>query len=240
MTKKRIVLVLVLSFATPALADDYIPAPWANDGADNRIPGLPGSTYSEWTYDDPIGVYSWDPPESSWIVPHPDKLDPEPIDPCNPSYFSAQRWGIHYDPCLPGGDPCNPPWQDVLPYGFKVRQGGINYAYASWDLNNFIHNQQFKDIRVQVTYFTGAGPAGVDYAGAGTDHDNDPCTPPLWFDAGLVSTTDLGSGWWHEVLAVTMEPNPDYEWFEMAFDQTVIIDQIVIETLCYDPVTQWQ
>jgi len=53
MMNKLIVLVLALAIAAPALADDLIPAPWR---------GEPGTTYSEWTYDDPCGVYDWEGP----------------------------------------------------------------------------------------------------------------------------------------------------------------------------------
>ena len=296
MMKKLITVVLVLAFAGSVLADDLIPAPWANDGADNRVPGLPGSTYSEWTYDDPCGVYDWDFPEASWFVSHPEKEDPTfPWDPCAPS-FSGQVWGIHYDPCLPGGDPCATPWQDVLPYG---RNGGINLAIASWDIGNFNHDQPAKDIWVQLTYYTGAGPAEGDWGSGGfaddpcfvsdpcfvpepmgwweglvsewtgpepewetwdeggetwgywegSPDDLDPCNPdPLetwmseesaeyefWFDAETMSTTDLGSGWWHEVFKVELPLNPDMEWFEGGMAQHILIDQIVIETLCYVP-----
>ena len=92
MMKKLITLVLVLAFAAPALADDVIPPWWADDGGGSRVmptgldpcdpyrytgpEQLQGSTYSQWTYDDPCGVFAWDEPETSWFVSHPEKEDP--------------------------------------------------------------------------------------------------------------------------------------------------------------------
>ena len=88
MMKKLITVVLVLAFAGSVLADDLIPAPWANDGADNRIPGAPGSTFSQWEYDDPCGVYEWDVPEDNYFVSHPAREDPEGL--WGSETFSAQ------------------------------------------------------------------------------------------------------------------------------------------------------
>ena len=308
MMNKLIIVVLAFAIVAPALADDLIPAPWANDGYDNRIPGAPGSTYSEWTYDDPEGVYEYfaDYADNSWFVSHPEKLDPEPLDPCLP-HFSGMIWGST-------GDPCGlaPDWLDGLPGG--VRQGGINYAMGTWHMNNFIHDQPAKDMWVQVTYFNGTeepsefnfggytwqlettpgDPCGepmgfswVDAPLAEWDYETfgdptytwfdeylgydmattntgevplsewDPCSPfgdpmetwdpslpsegDVWYDspAERVSSQVLGEGWIHDVFALTLPINPNFERFEGWLGEdpanAVLIDQIVIETLCYVP-----
>ena len=36
-------------------------------------------------------------------------------------------------------------------------------------------------------------------------------------------------------LDATLDRNPDYEYFAMGFEDVVLIDQILIETLCYVP-----
>lgn len=211
--KLLLVCALALCVGAQVMADDLIPAPFR---------GAPGTTFNKWTYDDPCNVYDGDWPENSWFVSHPDKLDPCLMDPCLP-YFSAQLWGTN-------GDPCAPVWY----YSIAGRYGVIDFAYGSWDINNFIHDQPSKDIWVQVTYINQSmQPVEVDYAGAGTDNVYDPCAPALWYDAQLVSSQILDDGWIHEVFCVTIRPNPDSEWFEIMFVEPVLIDQIVIETLCY-------
>ena len=277
MMNKLIVLVLALAIAAPAVADDLIPAPFRNE---------PGSTYSHWTYNDPCGVYDFDPPESSWYVEHPDKEPPGPMpywDPCSP-YFSMQVWGSNDDPCAPV-------WYDNI----LGRQGVIDFAYGSWDMQNFVHDQPAKDLWVQITYFngtevptefgfgagSGADPCAEPSMGAYEGPDStwpsdmeimwswmepvDPCDPcgpqeqwngfetgldewdpawpdpteewgeEPWFDGERISSQVLGDGWLHDVWVATMEPNPDFEWWEGGWAGNVLIDQIVIETLCYVP-----
>ena len=54
-----------------------------------------------------------------------------------------------------------------------------------------------------------------------------------------VSSEVLGEGWLHDVFALTLPINPNFERFEgwLGDDpaNAVLIDQIVIETLCYVP-----
>jgi len=283
MMNKLIVLVLALAIAAPALADDLIPAPFR---------GEPGSTYSQWSYDDGEGVYDWDLPETFSFVSHPDKEDPYIEDPCSGA-FSAQVWGIP-DPCQAGGEV----WVDT----YMGRDGVINFGMASWDLNNFWSDpvQPAKDMWVQITYHNGTEVSSeIDFLGmGGFDPTADPCAPdtmgeyecpdaewpegmevmwtwmqlvdpcdpcgpeeqwnwmeselvdwdpawpdPLytwsssefWFDGELVSETLLTDGWIHEVWKMTADFNPDFEWFEFGYVEGVMIDQIVIETLCYVP-----
>jgi hypothetical protein len=57
-----------------------------------------------------------------------------------------------------------------------------------------------------------------------------------WVDGELVSTEVLGDGWIHDVYAMTLPLNPSFEYVEGGwFGGTVLIDQVVIETLCYVP-----
>jgi len=57
----------------------------------------------------------------------------------------------------------------------------------------------------------------------------------MWFDAERVNSQVLQDGWIHDVFALTGEPNPEFEWYEMAYVNGVMVDQVVIETLCYVP-----
>jgi len=283
MMNKLIVLVLALAIAAPALADDRVqPPPHPTDPCyPVTWRGAPGSTYSEWTYDDGVGVYTNDPPDNSWFVSHPDKEDPlAEFD----GYFSVQDWGGDEDPETPD-------WFDGLPGG--IRQGGINFWYGTWWINNFVHDQPAKDMWVQVTYLTeDGGPAEYDWVVAGYSdpcfaaeewgeweglledwtgpipeingswwetwedegawaywegplEDLDPCNPdPLetwetepvaWPE--LESSEVLGDGWIHDVWAVTLPLNPEWEYFGFGVVEgpTILIDQIIVETLCYVP-----
>ncbi len=186
MMNKLIVLVLALAIVAPALADDVVIPWWADDGLGNRVgptgqdpcdparwtgpEQLQGSTFSEWTYD----VDTGDPffPDDSYFVSHPLKEDPwheiggEP--------FSGQWW-VESDPCA------GPVWSDTKPYS-GTRQGHLNFLGASWDVQNFIHDQPAKDMQIQITYFNGTAEAsGVDYAEAGYFGmvDGDPCAVPM-------------------------------------------------------------
>jgi hypothetical protein len=57
----------------------------------------------------------------------------------------------------------------------------------------------------------------------------------FWFDGELIDQQLLTDGWIHEVWAITLDLNPYAEWFEFGYAEGVIIDQIIIETLCYVP-----
>ena len=216
--KRFIVLVLALAIATPALAEDLSPASFR---------GLLGSTFSDWTYDDPCGVYSFDPPESSWFVSHPDMLDPEGIDPCNPGFFSAQTWGGD-------NDPCTSDWYDALPGG---RQGGIDFAYGSWEMNNFIDgytgNGVIKEIWIQITYSNGTAVPSDFAFGAG--YIGDPCEEGEFVGVDLVNSQVLDDGWLHDVFHVDIPVVPDYEWIEGGGGGNVLIDQVIIETWIWVP-----
>ncbi len=155
MMNKLIALVLILTFAASALADDLVPAPWANDGENNRIPGTPGSTFSQWEFTNAISPNpNWETvyfPDNFFFVHHDEKEDPAPFDhemndPCDPA-FSAFVEGFNADPCAPF-------WYDTFGPA-PNRQGFINMGGASFYTNNFIHEQPAKDIWLQLTYFNG-------------------------------------------------------------------------------------
>ena len=175
MMNKLFFLVLAFAIAAPALADDFSPA---------YFRGWEGSTYSEWTYDDPCGVGEWDGPDNSYFVSHPEKEDPYQ-DPCSPggAWFSNQSWVGNDDPCLPA-------WENLLlPAG--DRTGGLYYQWGSWDLNNFIHDQPAKDMWIQMTYYN------MDNPGVPATVEYDPC----------YGETYVGGGYWVE------DPcTPEEEW----------------------------
>jgi hypothetical protein len=297
MMNKLIALVLALAIAAPVLADDLIPPVTSQDGewgpAGTPWRGLPGSTYSQWTYADPCGVYDADWPDSSSFVPHPLKEDPWIDDPCTGS-FSGQYWGSD----IPDGEPCMP-W---IPSAYG-RDGLVVFAQGSWDFNNFVHEQPAKDIWMQITYWNGGTEPTEFGFGAGYNGmvPGDPCAVPeghgyeegpvaewvgtygdpmetwdeegevwgwsgiwaplsewdygtygdpmytwdnslphegeLWVDGERVNHQVLGDGWIHDVWAMALPENPDFEWVEGGWfaEGTVLIDQVVIETLCYVP-----
>jgi len=230
MVKRFVVLVLASAVATPALADDFFPAPWANDGYNNRVPGMPGTTFSEWTYDDPCGVYSNDFPESSSFVSHHERFDPESMDPCLP-YFSGQFWGSN----IADADPCMP-W---IPSAFG-RAGLIEFQRGSWDINNFVHDHLpdgvMKDIWVQVTYFAGGGAADWSYELEAFEQvpieEGEPAD--VFLDGDLVPLQEniLDDGWVQMVFGITVTAPGDIatESLSLYPDTPVVIDQVIIET----------
>ena len=62
-------------------------------------------------------------------------------------------------------------------------------------------------------------------------------TGEFWAEGELQSQQTLEDNWIHEVWAFTLDLNPDYEWIEFGYvaDTGILLDQIVIETLCYVP-----
>jgi hypothetical protein len=84
---------------------------------------------------------------------------------------------------------------------------------------------------------------GLDYAyWEGDVSLLDPCNPAeetwpgeTYADTTVESEVKLEDGWYHLVVSATLDVNPDYEYFAMGFVDVVLIDQIVIETLCYVP-----
>ena len=183
MVRRFVILVLALAIATPALAEDLSPA---------FFRGLPGTTFSDWTYDDPCGVYSFDPPESS------------------------------------------SDWYDALPGG---RQGGIDFAYGSWEMNNFIDgytgNGVIKEIWIQITYSNGTAVPSDFAFGAG--YIGDPCEEGDFVGVDLVNSQVLDDGWLHDVFHVDIPVVPDYEWIEGGGGGNVLIDQVIIETWIWVP-----
>ena len=198
MMKKLLVLVLAFAIVAPALAEDTAPAVFR---------GLPGSTLSNWTFDDDVGLFgeeetTYDWPDSSSFVSHPDKEDPWLIDPCLP-YFSGMNWGTTGDPCG-----LEPGWLDGLPGG--VRQGGLNYMGGSFQINNFIHDQPAKDIWLQITYFNGTEvPAEFGFGSYGFRVEvipGDPCGEPMGRShSGDTPLTEWDYGTWGD---------PMYTWID--------------------------
>ena len=264
MMNKLVILVLAFAIVAPALAED-IPEWYAPFRSEE------GSTYSHWTYDDGVGVYDWDMPDSDSFVPVTGDPCASPyVDPCSGS-FAAQVWGIPIDPCANSRNP----WYDALPSDpCAPRQGGVSFNIGSWDINNFLIDNPVKDVWIQMTYLVqGGGSLDPCYIGAGTWVEGDPCDEEpwgwyegddyeapisewnhpegaeptetwmggggeeFWWDAEMVNRQTLTDGWIHKVWAMTLSMNPEYEWIEFGYaDGTgILLDQIVIETLCYVP-----
>jgi hypothetical protein len=263
MMNKLIVLVLALTIAAPALADD-IPEWYA------PFRGEAGSTYSQWSYDDPCGVYDFDLPDTFSFVSHPHKIDPCVMDPCSGA-FTAQVWG--------GADPCHSGGAAWLPT-YMGRPGVINYSYGSWDLSNFSSDppQPAKDMWVQITYHNGTTvPSEFEFGpimGA-PDPFFDPCAPHTMGEYdGPLSTFDpcmpvfetweelvdpcdpCGPtevwGWMEEELAnwdpAWPDPTGTYSVDWQEFDATIINQQLLANnwihevwkiTATYNPDFEW-
>ena len=145
MMRRFVVLVLASAVAIPALADD-IPEWYA------PFRGHLGSTFSDWTYDDPCDVFDGDLPDNSWFVSHPDWLDPYQ-DPCYSNAFAVQWLGYN-------GDPCASDWYDALP-GPGGRQGGVVLGGASWNINNFVTDWPTIWTPITLTFNADDHPAAI-------------------------------------------------------------------------------
>jgi hypothetical protein len=150
--------------------------------------------------------------------------------------FGGYTWQVETIP----GDPCGEPM------GFSW----VDAPLAEWDYETF----------GDPTYTWYDEELGYDMATANTGEvplsEWDPCSPfgdpmetwdtslpseeEVWYDspAELVSSQVL-DGWIHDVFALTLPINPNFERFEGWLGEdpanAVLIDQIVIETLCYVP-----
>jgi len=208
-----IAFVLAFVLSVSSRADDLNPASWRN---------MPGTTYSHWTYDEdapnPGQFPRVDAPETSWFVHHPDKVDPMDMefkDIYGEDYpelnldgiFSLQLW-------------TNPP--PVWAPEFLGRTGVLtNFEVGSWDIFNFTHDQPFKEIWLQITWW-GETQIGME-----------PVDVPGVLEVELVDEIDLGGGWKHTTFRSLISPNPDWEAIELWGDGgPIAIDQIVIETYC--------
>ena len=66
-----------------------------------------------------------------------------------------------------------------------------------------------------------------------------------WMDAGggegyadaerVVAGQLLGDGWLLDVFHAELPMNPDYDYFAYGVVESILIDQIIIETICYVP-----
>jgi hypothetical protein len=186
MCRKLLFLIAMLGLVSTAWADDLNPPPWR---------GLPGSTMSQWTYDNPPPI-TWtqfpriDAPELATFVPHPEKLDPgnfreraeaegwywlpgAPPEP-DPAYdgFALQLWGAYT-------------W---LPT-FQGRTGVLEFDMGSWDIYNFDSVQPEKWMWLQVTWMPATRGALIDWAFEyeGFAHVEPYWEPPEWFPGGWES-----------------------------------------------------
>lgn len=156
MCRKLLFLITVLGLVGTAWADDINPPPWR---------GTPGSTVSQWTYDNPPPVI-WDmyprldAPDYGWFVPHPEKGDPgnfleRAIDEgWITGWWEMSTWHEGYGDAAYYED--NFSMQLFGQYQwlptFFGRTGVLYFDMGSWDIYNFWSMQPAKDMWVQLTW----------------------------------------------------------------------------------------
>jgi len=227
--KKLIVLVMAVAIAVPALADDFSPAPFRG------MPGSMYMEWS-YDSDAPNPEINdrWDGAEGNSFVPHPEKEDPwdwqgdyeewgyeflDPcgfagLDPCDP-VFPPDYVGVYGNQMWAGGsgieDPLNPgEWIDTAPAWlptFIGRTGVMSdFAFGSWDMSNFTHDQPAKDMWVQITYFNLEAP------GVPVMAEYDPCSGEMYAGMGCSGGEETPFGWWEDPCTGEYLEGPLDEW----------------------------
>lgn len=89
--------------------------------------------------------------------------------------------------------------------------------------NTMTENPQ-KDVWAQITWRVASGDPTVDLVPFGGS------IPPTTVEDG----TDLGGGWKHSTFSFTIIPNPSEEYFQIRnnSNESIYIDQVVIDTQC--------
>ena len=224
MCRKLVFLIAVLGLVSTAWADDWNVPEWRN---------APGSTYSQWTYDAPAPQptgYSFpssDAPEVSWIVPHPEKVDPGNfLDRAEEEGWIQTWWedttwvddsSLYEDNFamqIWGGEPT---WVATYVTPGGTRTGVLkNIDGFSFDLYNFSHDpswepQPWKYMQIQITWqsmdpFTLAYPSGYELEYFGD-------APPEWSD--ITGWQDPPGGW-DEMWDVPLGDLEEiwYQWWE--------------------------
>lgn len=244
-------LLVVFSGTARVMADDLNPAPFR---------GEVGSTFIQWTYDDPLPSteveFPWDPPDVSSFVsgplpgnPNALMVDPEPgdWDGNNPGEFAMQVFAATG-------------WSD----SFMGRDGVLtDFEFGSWDMRNFFDNQPQKDVWMQLTWKPMNpdlidplnNPSPIEFffevEGFGGRHDADIFNEE--FRDPFAESILLPDGWIHSTFHFVLEPNPDVEFIglfpgevtitpprgsEEVHQLVIAIDQIVWDTISFpEPAT---
>jgi hypothetical protein len=219
--------------------------------------GLPGSTFSHWTYDEPAPVdpttgpdmddaFPWlDAPESSGFVPHPDFEDPEPVQVIYEDEFEGDFPGLDFAD--------NFSWQLFAIHGgwqqeFMGRSGVlVDYEGGSWDINNFIDNAPQKFIRLQLTWKPmDRVPEEFFFEVEWFDEDED--VEEFVEDSRdpFENSVTMADGWIHSTFDFNyIEPNPDVEFLGLFpvgprdLDAFIAVDQVVIDTISIPEPATW-
>lgn len=166
MCRKLLFLIALLGLVSTAWADDLNPPPWR---------GLPGSTFSHYTYDSfpASGDPGWplQAPEVSSYVPHPEKGNPDSFLERATLEGWVWRWedpswdGAAWTPGTWAGYPMGPDYYENN-FSMQVwaqsptwvptyagRTGVLtNFVAGSYDIYNFWSMQPLKDTWVQITW----------------------------------------------------------------------------------------
>ncbi len=232
--KLSLILTTVLSVILSSVA---IAAPSGDgDTSPASYRGLPGSTYSHWTYDAQAPVPAvdgpfprLDAPEFSSYVPHPNFGNPATL---QQEYLND--WAGDY----PGLDFTNQfSWQQYAlsewyghgamhttdsGYGtnnmWMGREGVLrDVAELSWDINNFIDEEPLKKIKLQIVW---KEDDTEDITASKFKFEIETFDPTgddfvVFNEDPFENYTDLGDGWYHSVFEFEVEPNPDYEYITL-------------------------
>jgi hypothetical protein len=243
-------LLVVFSGAARVMADDLNPAPFR---------GLPGSTFSAWTYDDPPPFadtgdvepeFPWDAPDSSSFVSGPPSFE----DPETGGWFgnSSAEDEFALQVFAVSG------WAD----SFMGRDGVLtDFVFGSWDIRNFFDFASQKDLRMQLTWKPMVEP-GIGAENLVAFFEVEGLDGGLGDSEGTFGSFDLTpdgdtiilpDGWFHSTFDFSFFPNPSIEFIgifpepylftpprgsEEEFEWTMAIDQVIFDTISFpEPAT---
>jgi len=213
MRKTLVVLTAVASLsltASGALADDFAPPWWRNnlDAENNR------STYQVWEFlDSDIG----DP-----------VLGIEPDAYANPLY----------DPQTPANPPLGAVVAPIQPADWIPEEDGrlgvwpISGGTIAAQIPNYSDGPE-KKILLQLTWRR-VNPTEINLPLISA-FGSAPGQPPIFASTIFSNDIDAGDNWFHTRMLLLMAPNPSFETIYISGD--ILVDQIVIDTICPEPGT---
>ncbi len=215
--KKLIMLLMCFVLCSVAVADDLDPPDWA---------GAPGTIYGVWGFgvDAPSGDAGWpdDYPEEGLMTSHDFNPDPEEFGETSDTE-GAHQYMINL---WAGGEEEESVWHDEH-NDYPGRQGILEVMMMSFDMYNFAGDGT-KLIRLQVTW-AGTKPPELGWGWEPPETEDS----GAW-DAYVVNEIVIDENWTHTTLEVEIDSNPEFEFIEFGFDSITYIDQVVIDTICYD------
>ncbi len=207
--ERRLALVLCVLVGAGQMArgDDVNPPSWPRLGAANR------STSAEWDFD-----------EDGANPLHPDG-DSVPL--------IVGDFKPQLDTAFPGGAP-HP--SGVASAGLTYTAGsgflgtGTNGGTLAFNVPNWIDQEPFKFLRLQVTY-TGTTPTTGVFGFLGVPGDGNAVTEL----AGPIVPGTVGTSSSYFYQDWTLRPNPDWEQVVLFVPNGTFIDQVVIDTISTVP-----